>query len=299
MQHKKLINNNAGERAGFPAFLKGAFDNLRVYISVDMEGLSGVVSWNQVEAKGGLEYQHYCRLLTAEVNAAVRGALAAGATEIIVNDGHNNMRNILSEALVHKARLITGENKLMGMMEGIGPSFNAAFFLGYHARAGSSGVLAHTYNDAVFSCRINGRELGETGLNALVAGYFDVPVVLLSGDNIVAAEARQLLGNLEIVVVKEARGFYAARCLAPSVAREKIRTAAARALSNLSRYKPLKPPDTVTLEVEFKEAAQAEAACLLPRSKRRSARVVTYESTDYLETYRAFRAMTSLAKHYV
>lgn len=299
MLHKNLINNKAGERAGSPAFLKGAWKTLRIYISVDMEGLSGVVAWNQVEPKGGSEYQHYCRLLTAEVNAAARGALSAGATEIIVNDGHNNMRNILSEALLPKARLITGENRLMGMMEGIGPSFSAAFFLGYHARAGSSGVLAHTYNEAVFSCRINGREVGEMGLNAMVAGYFGVPVVLLSGDNMVAAEAKQLLGNLEVVIVKEARGSSAARCLAPGVARERIRAAAARALGNLNRYKPLKPPATVTLEVEFKEVAQAEAACLLPRSKRRSARVVTYESTDYLETYRAFRAMASLAKHYV
>ncbi|MGB9859013.1 MAG: M55 family metallopeptidase [Moorellaceae bacterium] len=267
-----------------------------MYISADMEGLSQVVSWQQVESTGGAEYQRCCRLLTLEVNAAVRGALAGGATEVIVNDGHNHMRNILRETLLPQAQLLTGSGKSLGMMEGIGREFHAAFFLGYHARAGSPGVLAHTFNEAVASCRLNGREVGETGLNALVAGYFGVPVVLLTGDNIVAAEARQLLGHIEVVMVKEARGFHAARCLAPGVVRERIRAAAARSLRNLSRYKPLRPPDSLTLEVEFKEVSQAEAACLLPGTQRRNSRTVIYKSPDYLEVYRAFRAMANLAR---
>ncbi|MGI9952940.1 M55 family metallopeptidase [Moorellaceae bacterium AZ2] len=270
---------------------------MRIYISVDMEGLSGVVSWDQVELKGGVEYRRACRLLAAEVNAAARGALAAGATEILVNDAHNHMRNIWSESLLPKVHLISGANKGLGMMEGIDRNCHAAFFLGYHARAGSPGVLAHTYNDTILCCRINGQEMGETGLNALVAGYYGVPVAFLSGDNIVAAEARKLLGSLEIVIVKEARGFHAARCLAPAVAREKIKAGAGRAVKNLSSYKPLKPPRPVVLEVEFKEADQAEMASLVPGSRRRGPRTVTYENNDYLEVYRAFRAMASLARH--
>lgn len=269
---------------------------MRIYISVDMEGLSGVVSWSQVEMQGGEDYRRSCRLLAAEVNAAAGGALAAGATAILVNDAHNHMRNLWSEALLPRVQLISGSTKGLGMMEGISPAFQAAFFLGYHARAGSPGILAHTYNETILSCRVNGQEMGETGLNALVAGYYGVPVALLSGDNVVAVEAKGLLGNPEIVVVKEARGSQAARCLVPSLAREKIKAAAGRAVKNATNYKPLKPPRPAVLEVEFKEAGQAEMACLIPGSRRRGPRVVVFEHNDYLKVYRAFRAMARLAK---
>ncbi|MBE3580968.1 MAG: M55 family metallopeptidase [Thermoanaerobacteraceae bacterium] len=270
---------------------------MRIYISVDMEGLSGVVSWSQVEVQGGEEYRRSCRLLAAEVNAAASGALAAGATAILVNDAHNHMRNLWGEALLPRVQLISGSAKGLGMMEGIDRTFQAAFFLGYHARAGSPGILAHTCNETILSCRINGQEMGETGLNALVAGYYGVPVAFLSGDNIVAVEAKKLLGNLEIVIVKEARGSQAARCLAPAVAWEKIKAAAGRAVKNVTSYKPLKPPRPAVLEVEFKETGQAEMARLVPGSRRRSPRVVVYEHNDYLNVYRAFRAMAGLAKH--
>lgn len=117
---------------------------LHIYISADMEGVAGVTTWEEVDPSGGTAYQRACRLLAGEVNAAIRGALAAGAVRIVVNDAHNRMYNLGSEALSPKARLITGAPKPLGMMEGIGSGFSAAFFLGYHARAGSPGNLAHT-----------------------------------------------------------------------------------------------------------------------------------------------------------
>lgn len=262
-----------------------------------MEGVAGVTTWEEVEPSGGTAYQRACRLLAGEVNAAIRGALAAGALRIVVNDAHNHMRNLQGEELSLKACLITGTPKPLGMMEGIGPGFNAAFLLGYHARAGSPGCLAHTYTAAILSCRVNNREVGEIGLNAWVAGLYGVPVVVLSGDNVACAEAQDLLGKVKTVAVKEARGYHSAYSLNPVVAREKIRAAVVEALKELKSYTPLKPPSPVTLEVEFKEVSQAEAASLLPRSKRRGARTVVYETKNYLEAYRAFRTMAALAKN--
>lgn len=262
-----------------------------------MEGVAGITAWEEVEPSGGPAYQRACRLFAGEVNAAIRGALAAGAARIVVNDAHNRMYNLEAEALSPQARLIRGALKPLGMMEGIGPGFNAVFFLGYHARAGSPGILAHTYTEAILSCRVNGREVGEIGLNAWVAGFFGVPVVMVSGDNVACAEARELLGNVKTVVVKEARSFYAAYSLNPVVAREKIKLAALRALGDIKSFAPLRPPSPVFLEVEFKEVSQAEAASLLPRSKRRGARTVVYETKNYLEAYCAFRAMAALAKN--
>jgi len=270
---------------------------LRIYISADMEGVAGVTTWEEVESSGGTAYQRACRLFTGEVNAAIRGALAAGAIRIVVNDAHNRMHNLEGEALSFRACLITGAPKPLGMMEGIGPGFSAAFFLGYHARAGSPGNLAHTYTAAILSCRVNGQEVGEIGLNAWVAGFYGVPVVVLSGDNVACTEARELLGKIKTVVVKEARGYHSAYSLNPVVAREKIRAAVVEALGDLKSYTPFKPPSPVTLEMEFKEVSQAEAASLLPRSKRRGPRTVIYETKDYLEAYRAFRAMAALAKN--
>ncbi|MCG0277860.1 MAG: M55 family metallopeptidase [Thermanaeromonas sp.] len=269
---------------------------MHVYISADMEGVAGVTTWEEVEPSGGNAYQRACRLLAGEVNAAVRGALAAGATRVVVNDAHNKMHNLQGEALSPKAHLIKGGPKPLGMMEGIDPRFNAVLFVGYHARAGSAGVLAHTYTAAILSCRVNGREVGEIGLNAWVAGLYGIPVVVVSGDNVACAEARELLGEVKTVVVKEARSYYSAYSLSPVAAREKIKLAVLEALGDIKSFAPLKPPAPVTLEVEFKEVSQAEAAALLPRSKRRGARTVVYETKSYMEAYRAFRAMAALAK---
>lgn len=268
---------------------------MRVYISADMEGIAGVCDWNQVETTGGGEYARYQRLMTAEVNTVIHGALQAGATTVGVNDAHGGMRNLLAENLHPGAQLISGTPKKLGMMEGIDRGFTVACLLGYHARAGSPGVLAHTYSDVVHRLLINGQEMGELGLNALLAGYFGVPVVLVSGDQILAVEARKLLGNIEIVIVKEALNYHAVRSLSPRQARVKLLQGILKALGTKD-HRPLAAPAPATVTIEFNDPARAAAAAILPRSQRLNAVTLTYTAEDYLEAYQAARSLIALAK---
>ena len=185
---------------------------LKVFISADMEGIAGVVNSDQTSSSGN-DYNLARRWMTEEVNAAIRGALEAGATEIVVNDSHGSMRNIIVSELSPAARLITGSPKPLSMMQGIDDSFDAVIFIGYHAHAGTKdGVLDHTYSGSrIASIRVNGMELGETGLNALIAGWYGVPVVLVAGDSTVCSQAQEKLGKeLEVAPVKEAVGRYSA-----------------------------------------------------------------------------------------
>ncbi|AKX94040.1 M55 family metallopeptidase [Neomoorella thermoacetica] len=269
---------------------------MRVYISADMEGVAGICAWEQVEARAGTEYARCQKLMTAEVNAAVHGALQAGATTVCVNDAHDGMRNILVENLHPGAQLISGTPKRLGMMEGIDRGFTAACFLGYHARAGSPGVLAHTYSEVVHRLEVNGEEMGELGLNALLAGYFGVPVVLVSGDQVLAGEARKLLGNnIEIVIVKEALNYHAVRSLSHRQARTKILQGMLKALAR-KNLKHLPAPAPARVTIEFNDPARAAAAAILPRCQRLNAVTVTYTGGDYLEAYQAVRSLIGLAK---
>ncbi len=229
---------------------------MRVYISVDMERVAGVVHESQTDPTNpacAAEYGRFRRLMTAEANAAIEGALTAGATKVVVNDSHWFMRNLLAEELNQAAVLVSGDPKRWSMMEGIDGGFDAAMCIGYHARAGTkNAVLDHTYTDRVLEARLNGRAVGEFALNAALAGSFGVPVVLASGDNALAAEAKELLGDaVHCVVVKEAVSRHAAKSVAPAVACRLIRDAAADAL----RQKPLPRPyivqAPVSLEVDF------------------------------------------------
>ncbi|BCV21408.1 M55 family metallopeptidase [Moorella sp. Hama-1] len=268
---------------------------MRVYISADMEGVAGVWAWEQVETRGGGEYTRYQRLMTAEVNTVIHGALQAGATAVCINDAHGGMRNLLVENLHPGAQLITGTPKKLGMMEGIDRGFTAACFLGYHARAGSAGILAHTYSDVVHCLQVNGQEMGELGLNALLAGYFGVPVVMVSGDQVLAGEARKLLGEIEVVIVKEALNYHAARSLSPRQVRAKLLQGIARALER-KNLKPLSAPAPATVTIEFNDPARAAAAAILPRSRRLNAVTIAYTGDDYLEAYQAMRSLIALAK---
>src|SRR5512143_376750 len=179
---------------------------MKILIAVDMEGISGVINWDQTDPAHP-EYQRFRRIMTAEVNAAVRGALAADPTvEIVVSDGHANANNILIEELDTHARLNTGTNAPFSMVQGIGPDVQGVLFIGYHARAGTpNAVLDHTWSSkAVYNVWLNGVVVGEVGLNAAVCGHFGAPVILVTGDQSVAAEARALLGPIETVEVKQA-----------------------------------------------------------------------------------------------
>src|SRR5512142_1280488 len=272
---------------------------MRVYISMDMEGVAGVVhedQTNPLDPRCAPEYARFRKLMTAEANAAVQGAVDAGATRILVNDSHWTMRNLLAEELHEAAELISGGPKALSMMEGIDGGFDAALCIGYHARAGTrAAILDHTYTDRLIDVRLNGRSVGELGLNATLAGVYEVPVVLVSGDAALATEAHDLLGDeVATVIVKEAVGRHAARSLAPVVACRRIREAVTKALKRKGA-RPFTMEAPITLEADFAKTVEADMAELVPGSMRTSGRNVAFTHHDYKEVFRAWRAMHNLA----
>jgi D-amino peptidase len=271
---------------------------MRVYISVDMEGVAGVAHEDQtdpVDPRHAQDYNRMRRLMTAEANAAIEGALAAGARTILVNDSHWLMRNLLAEELHPAAELLSGGPKLRSMVEGVELGFDAALFVGYHARAGTAhAVIDHTYTSRVHEARLNGRPAGELAINAALAGTYGVPVAMVSGDQALAAEARELLGpGIETVIVKHAVGRFAARSVAPAEACRRIREGGTAALGRAHRPLVLEPP--IRLEVEFQLTQMADMAELAPGSRRTGGRTVEYVHEDYREVFRAWRALYNLA----
>lgn len=267
---------------------------MRVYISADMEGASGVVHDDQT-MPGASEYDRACALMVGDVNAAVEGALRGGASEVVVNDSHWSMRNIKIEDLHPQAHLISGSPKPFSMVQGLDDSFDAAFFVGYHGMAGTAAsIIDHTYSNVIHRVFINGREVGELGINALFAGHFGVPVVLVSGDQSLAAEARALLGDgVTAVEVKQACSRNGALCLPLPESRRRITEAAAVALQNLPE--PLRPEPSLELKVELAKSSGADMAAMLPGSERVGARTVVYRTDNYITLYQAWRVMYNLA----
>ena len=271
---------------------------MRVYISIDMEGIAGVVHEDQtdpIEPRHAGDYNRFRRLMTSEANAAIRGARDAGANTVLVNDSHWLMSNLLAEDLDPSAELLSGGPKRLSMVEGIDAGFDAAMFIGYHARAGTqNATIDHTYTSRVYEVRVNRAPVGELALNAALAGVFGVPVALVSGDQSLAAEAKALLGDaVEAVIVKQAVGRFAARSVAPSVACERIRAGAVAALARTHR--PFIFPSPILMEVDFIESQMADMAELIPGSQRTAGRTVSYRGDDYNEVFRAWRAMYNLA----
>jgi D-amino peptidase len=271
---------------------------MRVYVSVDMEGVAGVVHEDQtdpVDPRHAGDYNRFRRLMTNEANAAIAGALEAGAKAVLVNDSHWLMRNLLAEELNPAAELLSGGPKHLSMVEGIDRGFDAAMFIGYHARAGTrNATIDHTYTSRVYEARLNGEPVGELALNAAMAGVHGVAVALVSGDQALAAEARRLLGDgIETVVVKEAVGRFAARSVAPAVACERIRSGAAAALKR--KHAPFAFKAPISLEVDFVVSQMADMAELVPGSSRTGGRTISYISDDYRQVFQAWRAMYNLA----
>lgn len=271
---------------------------MRVYVSVDMEGIAGVVHEDQtdpIQPRHAAEYNRSCRLMTAEANAAIAGALEAGATRVVVNDSHWLMRNLLADELNPAAELMSGGPKRLSMVQGIEEGFDGAMFIGYHAQAGTrDAIIDHTYTSRVYQARINGKPVGELALNAAMAGSWGVPVALVSGDQALAAEASALLGaTVETVIVKHAVGRFAARSLAPSVACERIRNGAKSALQRSHPLFTFSAP--IRLEVDFVVSQMADMAELVPGTTRSGGRTVCYDGDDYREMFRAWRAMYNLA----
>ena len=267
-------------------------DPLKVFISVDMEGVSGVVDGDQTSATGH-DYERFRKLMTAEANAAIDGARDAGATHILVNDSHGSHRNLLIEELRAPAELISNNIKPMGMMAGLDASYAAAIFIGYHAKASSGeGVLAHTGNGTTIAdLRINGRSVGEGGMNIHAAGAMGVPVVLVSGDQAAIAEIRELVPNIEGVQVKEAFGTAAARSLRPEEAARLIREGTARAVRRRGEIKPVPASLPVRFEVSFTDPSLALMAEQIPTVARTGSHAVAFVADDYLKGYRFVRVL--------
>jgi D-amino peptidase len=273
---------------------------MKILIAADMEGISGVTNWDQVSPEHP-EYERFRRIMTAEVNAAIQGAYDGGAQEVIVSDGHNLATNILVEELDQRARLNSGTPAPFAMVQGVQNGVDGVIFVGYHARAGTrNAILDHTWSSkCVLNLWLNDLLVGETGLNAAVCGHFNTPVLLVSGDQSVCAEAVEMLGRIETVVVKHATGRMAAECLPPAKVQESLRQAASRAVQRLAQGQavpPLKLPAPIQVVVELFSAEMADKAALLPGAKRLDGRRIEILAADMPEAYRSFRAAVTLAR---
>ncbi|HSV85592.1 MAG TPA: M55 family metallopeptidase [Levilinea sp.] len=272
---------------------------MKLLVAVDMEGITGVSSWDHVSP----EHPHYIRfrqLMTADVNAAVQGAVAGGADEVIIADGHGNGQNVMIEALEARAALHSGNHAPFAMVNGIDTGVDAVFLVGYHARAGSSpAVLDHTWSSSrVFNAWLNGRVTGEIGLNASLCGHFGAPVLMISGDQTAAAEAAEWIPGIEQAVVKQATSRYAAIALPPEKTGEIIRTAAEMAVRRFRAGEgpqPVVASTPVTVTVEFTNSGMAASAALAPGARRLEPRKVEITSPDMPSAYLAFRTMVGMA----
>ena len=265
---------------------------LKVLISVDMEGITGIVSHDECNPKAGDDYQYFRKIMTREANAAVEGALAAGGTEIVVRDAHGSGRNIIPDVLHKNARLLRDWS--LGpkeMMEGIDETFGAAVFIGYHASAGKPNAnLEHTWSGRITDLKINGVSLPEAGLNALIAGHFNVPVVFISGDQAVCDQVNGLFGEFESVAVKKGIGA-ATLSLHPEVAAQQIKEGVEKALRNRGKYKPYKLTPPYKLVLTLKDEKMVDNGQYYPGAKRTGDWELTFESEDLMEVLKAFSGL--------
>ena len=271
---------------------------MKVYLSVDMEGIAGV-NHPGPTGQGHARYPAAVDLMIGETNAAIEGALAGGATEILVNDSHGEMYNLLPDRIHRAARLLQGQ-KAWSMVAGAGPDagFEVALFVGYHARAGHpSGTIAHTYSGAPVETRLDGRPTGEYGLNAMALAAWGVPVGLVAGDDALAEEVEAWLPWAERVVVKAATGGRSAASLHPAVAADLVRAGAERAVRRAAagelRLLQVGPP--VVIEVDYARGVQADFAAIVPGAERFGDRSVRFSSDDPVLAFRGFLAGNRLA----
>jgi len=261
-----------------------------------MEGMAGVVHLHQV-MRGMPEYERSCRLMTAETNAAVAGARRAGATRFLVNDSHGDMRNFLLDELDDGVELISGADKTFSMGAGLDPTFEVAFFIGYHASAGTErAIMDHTYGGrTIYGVRVNGREQSEATLNAALAGTVGVRTALISGDRATIEQAAADLPGIETVVVKEALGRQAARSLHPLEACRRIEEGAYRAYTERSIRPLYQPRGPFTLEIDWMNASMADSCAQIPDVERTGGRTIRYRAADFATCYQMLLALLVMA----
>lgn len=257
---------------------------LKIYISADMEGVVGAVTGEQLGPQG-FEYARFREFMTQEVNAAIEAAFAAGATEIVVSDSHGNGQNLLIEKLPKNILLVRAWPRPLMMMQGIDETFAGAIFLGYHtATTNSQGVRAHTISSArLADVRLKGVSVSEAGINAAIAGHFNVPVIMISGDDAVVKETQALLGDVEGAVVKWASGFHSAKTMMPEAAYQLIREKVKRAIGRINDFKPYKLAPPVQLDVRFKNYRPSEVLSYLSIVERTDAHSIRFTGKDMIE----------------
>ncbi|MCI0706324.1 MAG: M55 family metallopeptidase [Ignavibacteriae bacterium] len=257
---------------------------LKVLISVDMEGIAGVVTGDQL-SPGGFEYQRFREFMTNEALAAVNAAKESGATELLVVDSHGNGENLLIEKFSKDVRIIRSWPRRFGMIAGIDETFDAVVFIGYHSSTNNpKGVRAHTFSSArLTSVALNGKAVTEGAWNAAIAGHFGVPVVMVSGDDAAVSEVSALVGNIETAEVKKSLSFHSANTLTPEASCELISQKVKAALGRLKEFKPYKLTTPVTLDVSFKHYRVFEVLAYLKTVQRTDAHSIRYVGKDMLD----------------
>lgn len=258
---------------------------MKIYISADMEGVVGAVTAQQL-GPAGFEYQRFREFMTQEVNAAIEAAFEAGATEIVVSDSHGNAQNLLIEKLPKNIMLIRGFPRPLMMMQGIDETFDGVIFLGYHSSTTNpQGVRAHTMSSArLADVRLNNISVPEGGFNAAIAGHFNVPVIMVSGDDAAVKEVTALLGDIEGAVVKWNYGFHSARTIMPEAAYSLIREKVKKAIGRIKDFKPYKLKTPVQLDVRFKNYRPSELLGYLSIVERTDAHSIRFMGKDMIET---------------
>ncbi|KMM38502.1 M55 family metallopeptidase [Guptibacillus hwajinpoensis] len=267
---------------------------MKFYLSVDMEGISGLVDDTFVDSSK----QNYLRgqeIMTKETNHVIEAALDHGCREVIVNDSHSKMNNLLFEKLHPEAKLVSGDVKPFSMVQGLDYTYDGMGLIGYHASASKPGVMSHSMTFAVKNFYINDRTVGELGLNAYVAGYFGVPVWLVAGDDRAVIEAKELLPNVTTAVVKESISRSSALVLSPEKTGQLLKNKTVQAMENRRNVEPLIPPKQPILRIEFTNYGQAEWASIMPGAELEKGTVVKFQAKDMLEAYQAMLVMTELA----
>ncbi len=294
---------NAGTRmrdASLVAFLwlmlighvHGQQGGLKIYISADMEGVTGAVSSEQL-GPSGFEYQRFRKFLTEEVIAAIEGAREAGADQILVSDSHGNGQNLLIDELPEDVQIVRSFPRPLGMMQGIDETFDGVIFIGYHSSTTNpNGVRAHTTSSArLAAVHVNGVEMTEGSFNASIAGHFGVPVIMVSGDDAAVEEVRSVIGDIEGAVVKWSYGFHSARTLHPSAGRALIREKARKAVSRIVEFSPYNPSTPIEFDVTFKNYRPSQLLAYLPQVERVDSHRIRFIGDDMVEVSRFFTFM--------
>ena len=265
---------------------------MKIFIAVDLEGAAGFIRSTERSEDRAIGRE----LMTAEANAGIAGACEGGAKEILVNDAHGNYVNFLPDKIDRRAKFLSGTPKPFDHMAGIDDTFDAMLYLGAHAKAGTlKGLLDHSFGSGIYCLKFNGIEMGEIGTGAAIAGHFGVPLVMIAGDQAACEEARELLGDIETVSVKEGVTREAAICLPTPVAYDLIREAAQRAMAKIKTAKPFVIAPPVRVEMTFTHPGMADAVTDMPFVERLDGRTIAFTGEDFAGASELCKAIRFLA----